>query len=161
MSNPLDDEPAVCDYCDQPLHSDCQRYPGRCQPFMVAVVTDDPEVWAKVLKAIDANDLECVPICYRVDEAWFGDDDVDDAGQMDETDHSDAWGLPLVWDGRIVMSNCDRLVRITEVAARNTSHVPIRSYDPYDAPWHADKWARALGMRVVFTGADGGQEVTP
>jgi hypothetical protein len=151
--NPLDDTPAECPRCGDQLTQECGRYDGRCEPFAIIVVGEQfaphpgtPE-WDEPVR------------CCRTHDGWHlfipGD------ALMDGTD---AWGLPLVWDGEPVIPNADRLVRLAEATERNGdhhSHVPIRNYDAYDLPWFAIQWARTLGGRVVMTGRDGGQEVTP
>ena len=147
--NPLDDEPAECPRCGEQLTEQCGKWDGNCEPFAVIVVCEAPMV---------RSEWDRPTYCYRLDGCWYlglpGDG---------RPSSADAYGLPLVWDGEPIIPNADRLVRLAEATERNGdhhSHVPIRNYDAYDLPWYADKWARALGCRVVLTGNDGGREVS-
>ena len=154
--NPLDDTPAECPRCGDQLTQECGRYDGRCEPFAVIVVGEQfaPDPARDMFSGWDHP-----AFCYSHEGSWY----LAFPGEsMPST--VDAYGLPLVWDGEPVIPNADRLVRLAEATERNGdhhSHVPIRNYDAYDLPWFAIQWARTLGGRVVMTGRDGGQEVTP
>jgi len=148
--NPLDDTPAECPRCGEQLTQECGKYDGNCQPFAVIVALGNDSVMGMYDRPY---------FCFRLEGRWL----LGFPGEAVPAD-AEAQGLPLVWDGEPVIPNADRLVRLAEATERNGdhhSHVPIRNYDAYDLPWYADKWARILGGRVVLTGRDGGQEVTP
>ena len=157
MTNPYDDEPYICPVCETTGGPNCRKYGGRCEPFAIIVVG---EQFAPDPKRADWWDEPAR--CYCVTGEWFMLAPADADALVGE--QPEAWGLPLVWDGQAVIPNADRLVRLAEATERNGdhhSHVPIRNYDAYDLPWFAIQWARTLGGRVVMTGRDGGQEVTP
>ena len=151
MSNPLDDEPYICPVCETTGGPDCRKYGGRCEPFAVIVVGEqfapDP----------NRSDWDEPARCYCIDREWYT---LPPVHADDYRPDVEAWGLPLVWDGEAIIPNFDRLVRLAEVGRPSCSHVPVRSYGAHEAGWYADKWARALGCRVVLTGNDGGEAVT-
>jgi len=153
MSNPYDDEPYICPVCETTGGPNCRKYGGRCEPFAIIVVG---EQFAPDPKRADWWDEPAR--CYCVTGEWFMLAPADADALVGE--QPEAWGLPLVWDGAPIIPNFDRLVRLAEIGRPACSHVPVRQYDAYEAPHYADKWARALGGRVVMTGRDGGQEVT-
>jgi len=68
----------------------------------------------------------------------------------------DQAGLPIVWDGRIHLPNCDRVVREYLKAAPGgwSSHHPVRNYDTDDVLFYAERWAHRLGWRVVVVDND-------
>ena len=152
MSNPLDDEPYICPVCETTGGPDCRKYGGRCEPFAVIVVGEqfkpDPErpEWDEPTRS------------YCIEGRWYSLLPT----MVHDIDHDlpEAWGLPLVEDGEAIIPNFDRLVRLAEVGRPNIPRPPVRQYAADTARFYADKWARALGSRVVLTGNDGGREVS-
>ena len=111
-------------------------------PYLLAVVTDRTDVLAQLLAG---PSLDAFAFCFRVDGHWYTSTLAQDLAQ------GDRWGLPVVWDGEVITSNCDRLVRciLRRRSPDGAAHYPVRAYDAVSVGEWVHDWARELGAEVV------------
>ena len=140
-----DDPPYICEVCGNPFQYECHKFDGECEPWMIAIVTEKEEI---VDKLMTGPHYDAFWFVYRLDGRWHGTSDFADLNV------GDAWGIPLVYNSEVLLSNCDRIVRsvLNERSPDAAAHEPIRAYDRYILRAFVHQWARALGAEVVETG---------
>ena len=112
-------------------------------PNIVAVITQDPETRDRML---DGPSVSPVAFCCRKFGLWYTCTD------RCEIPTADTWGLPVVWLGKVIPANCDRLMRLSLQAkplGRESGH-PVRQYEAHDVAEYAKEWARALGAELFI-----------
>ena len=117
--------------------------------WTLAVVTESTSTLREMLRG---SQLDAWAFCYRVNGRWLASTEPAHLAQ------GDAWGLPVVWAGEVITSNCDRLLRCQLRASVHgwQSHHPVRRYALDDVEWYAQQWARALGAQLIYADSEGG-----
>ena len=117
-------------------------------PNIVAVITQDPETRDRML---DGPSVSPVAFCCRKFGLWYMCTD------RTEIPTGNAWGLPVVWLGKVIPANCDRLMRLQLQAKPlgwESGH-PVRQYEAHDVADYAREWARALGAELFIVQPNG------
>ena len=123
-------------------------------PNIVAVITQDPETRDRML---DGPSVSPVAFCCRKFGLWYTCTD------RCEIPTADTWGLPVVWLGKVIPANCDRLMRLSLQSKPIDEQVnvwkwilgwesghPVRQYEAHDVAEYAREWARALGAELFI-----------